>query len=228
MPAKQRPSAVLFDLDNTLLDRNAGFRRFCRELYHTSGVISQSHSEEDALALMDTFDFDGEGPRSRNDFFSDLMRQWPGVFQDLEQAMDVYLATYPRLLVLEPVTRDLLEDLQDRSVPTAIVTNGGSIMQRSKINESGLDGLVRAVTVSDEVGVDKPDRRIFERALADIQAVPAATLFVGDNPDADILGAKSLGLSTAWIRLGREWPYPDRPPDYVVSHVSEVREIVLG
>ena len=172
--------------------------------------------------------FDGEGGRSRYDFFSDVMRQWPGVFQDLEQAMDVYLATYPRLLVLEPVTRDLLEDLQDRSVPTAIVTNGGSIMQRSKINESGLDGLVQAVTVSEEVGVAKPDRGIFERALADIQAVPTATLFVGDNPDADIRGSKSLGLSTAWIRLGREWPYLGLPPDYIVSHVSEVREIVLG
>ena len=226
MPVEQRPTAVLFDLDNTLLDRHAGFRLFCRELYHTSSLIRRSHSEEDALALMAIFD--GDGGRSRYDFFSDLMRQWPGVFQDLEQAMDVYLATYPRLLVLEPETRDLLEDLQDRSVPTAIVTNGGSIMQRSKINESGLYGLVQAVTVSGEVGVVKPNRGIFERALADIQAVPTAALFVGDNPDADILGAKSLGLSAAWVSLGREWPYPDRLPDHVVSHVSEVREIVLG
>ena len=226
MPGSHRPTAVLFDLDNTLLDRHAGFPRFCSELYHTSSPISRSHPEEEALALMATFD--GAGGRSRYDFFSDLTRQWPGVFQDLEQAMDVYLATYPRLLVLDPATRDLLEDLQDRSVPTAIVTNGGSIMQRSKINESGLDGLVQAILVSEEVGVAKPDRQIFERALTDIRAVATATLFVGDNPDADILGAKTVGLSTAWVRLGREWPYPDRPPDYVVSNVSEVREIVLG
>ena len=101
-------------------------------------------------------------------------------------------------------------------------------MQRAKIRETGLEGLVRAAIVSEEVGAAKPDRRIFERALGEIGATAASTLFVGDNPDADILGAKPLGMSTAWVHCGRAWPYDDQLPDHIIGHVSEVRRTVLG
>ena len=218
--------AVLFDLDNTLLDRDTGFLRFCQELFHTSGVMGQTHTEEEAVALM--VSFDASGLRSRHDMFNDIIRQWPGVFQDVEQAMQVYLASYPRMLVLDASTRALLEDLQDRGVPCGIVTNGGSIMQMNKIRESGLEGLVQSIVISEEVSVAKPDRRIFERALADIGANPLTTMFVGDNPDADILGAKEVGMHAAWIHHGRQWPYEGQPPDHILGHVSEVRDIVLA
>ena len=218
--------AILFDLDNTLIDRNAGFVRFCRELYHTSGVMSQTHTEEEAVALMVQLDADGQ--RSRYDLFNDVMRQWPGVFQDLEQAMQVYLSSYPERLVLEPLTRALLEDLHDAGIPRGIVTNGGAIMQMSKVRETGLDGLVQAVVISEELGVAKPDSRIFERALGEIGANPLTTMFVGDDPDADMLGAKGLGMRTAWAHRGRQWPYAEQHPDHIVGNVWEVRDLVLG
>jgi FMN phosphatase YigB (HAD superfamily) len=53
-------------------------------------------------------------------------------------------------------------------------------------------------------------------------------MFVGDDPDADILGAAVLGMRTAWVHRGRDWPYDVRHPDYVISRVSEVRGLVLG
>ena len=218
--------AFLFDLDNTLVDRDAGFVRFCQELYHTSGVMSQTHTEDEAVALM--VSFDTEGQRSRYDLFNDVMAQWPGVFEDLEQAMQVYLTSYPRMLILDPQTRALLEDLQDLGIPSGIVTNGGSAMQAAKIRESGLDGLVQAVVISETVGLAKPDGRIFQRALAEIGTHPQTTIFVGDNPDTDILGAKSLGMYAAWVHRGRRWPHVDLNPDYVIGHVSEVREIIFG
>ena len=95
-------TAVIFDLDNTLLDRDEGFLRFCRELYHTSGAMNDTHTEEQALNLMKSYD--EEGLRNRHDFFNDVIRTWPGVFGSLEQAMDVYLATYPRMMVLDAQT----------------------------------------------------------------------------------------------------------------------------
>ena len=48
-------SAVLFDLDNTLLDREAGFELFCRELYRTNPVMSQSHSERRRAGAADPY-----------------------------------------------------------------------------------------------------------------------------------------------------------------------------
>ena len=218
--------AVLFDLDNTLLDRDAAFVSFCRELYHTSGVMEQSHTEAEALSIMNGLDADGYRPR--HEFFADVISTWPGVFKDIDQAMQVFLASYPRMAVLEAPMRFLLEDLQERGIPCAIVTNGGSIMQMSKITESGLEGLVDAVVISESLGLRKPDRRIFERALADISAIPSTTMFVGDDPEADILGAKDVGMFTTWVRRERQWPYEDNPPDHIIDHAAEIRPFVLG
>ena len=216
---------VLFDLDNTLLDRDGGFLRFCQELYHTGGVMSDTHSEEEAVALM--AEFDVAGMRSRQDFFDDVIRQWPGMFSGVSQAIDVYLASYPEMLILEPRTRALLEDLQEAGIPTAIVTNGGTTMQNSKIDASGLRGLVDAVIISEEAGVAKPDPRIFERAVAAIGAVTEETLFVGDSPESDILGAKGMVIRSAWLHRGREWGYAEERPDHVLDDVSDVRAIVF-
>ena len=218
-------ASVLFDLDDTLLDRTAGFESFCRELYHTSGVMSDTHTEREAVGLM--LEWDALGMSSREDFFKNILGQWPGVFRDLQQAMQVFIESYPRLLVLDSQTRALLEDLQDADVPTGIVTNGGTIMQSNKIRESGLEGLVGTIVISEEAGISKPDRRIFEKALSQIQASPASTLFVGDNPEADILGAKDMGMPAAWLHNGQEWPFEQRKPDYVFDHAYEIREIVL-
>ena len=216
---------ILFDLDDTLLDRGAGFLRFCRELYHTSGTMSDTHSEEEAVALM--AEFDAAGMRSRQEFFNDVIRQWPSVFESVSQAIDVYLASYPEMLILEAPTRDLLEDIREAGMSTAIVTNGGTTMQNSKIDSSGLRGLVDAVVISEEAGVAKPHPRIFERAMAEIGAAAEETLFVGDNPDADILGARGVGIRSAWLHLGREWEYDDQYPDYILDDVSEVRPLVF-
>ena len=68
---------------------------------------------------------------------------------------------------------------------------------------------------------------MFRHALSLVGGDPATTLFVGDNPDADIIGALSLGIQTAWMHLGREWPHPQSPPHHLLGHVAEVRGIVL-
>jgi len=216
---------VLFDLDDTLLERDAGFARFCRELYHTSGVMSDTHTEDEAVALM--VELDAEGMRSRQEFFQEVMRQWPGVFRDVPQAIEVYLSSYPEMLILAAPTRALLEDVQEAGIPAAIVTNGGSAMQGRKIDASGLRGLVDAVVISEELGFAKPDPRIFDHAMARIGAVAAESLFVGDNPEADILGAKGIGMHAAWLRRGREWRYDDDRPDYILDDISAVRELVF-
>ena len=51
-------------------------------------------------------------------------------------------------------------------------------------------------------------------------------MFVGDNPEADIDGAKRFGMKAAWVRRGRQYPAGLQPPDHVLDHVMEVRTVV--
>ena len=80
--------------------------------------------------------------------------------------------------------------------------------------------------MSEEVGYRKPDPRIFRDAF-DLTGLtsPDQVLFVGDNPQADIEGAKRFGMQTAWVRRGRQFPNDLQPPDHVIDHVSELTNI---
>lgn len=57
--------------------------------------------------------------------------------------------------------------------------------------------------------------------------MPEEVLFVGDNIEADIIGAAKAGMLTAWMRRRREWPVNDAGivPDFVIDHVAEIRLI---
>ena len=219
-------SFVLFDLDNTLLDRESGFDSFCRELYRTSGAMSGTHTEDDAVALMKNWD--ESGYISTPAVWEKVIGQWPGVFRDIEQAMTVFLETFPAMLVLDPRTRNMLEDFSDRGVRCGIVTNGGTPMQAAKIEESGLVALVDSYIISGSLGISKPDPRIFHTALESIRAVAGRTLFVGDNAEHDIVGAQSVGMKGAWMTLDRAWPVAGAEPDFVLENIWDVRRLVFG
>ena len=130
----------------TLLDRDRGFLRFCQELYRSNSVMGFTHTEEEAVALIASFDANAR--RSREAMLSDFMRQWPGVFRDLGQAMHVYHTSYPKnAFSSSPLPRKLLEDLKEQNIPSAIVTNGNAAVQTSKVRESGLNLLVQSVVI---------------------------------------------------------------------------------
>ena len=87
-----------------------------------------------------------------------------------------------------------------------LVTNGTGPTQRAKLKALALDALFDPVVISDEVGLRKPDVRIFELAIRGWGVASASVLFVGDDPIADIQGAKAAGMRT--LRVGHEEGIP--------------------
>ena len=211
--------AVLFDLDETLLDRAGAYARLCRHWYRTLPREGRPSGEEGFVARMAAWDQAG---RAKHECYGSLLQLWPGCFADVATAIAEHRRLLPGYVTLDPRTRALLVRLRRDGIRTAVVTNGTSASQRSKLRNTGIDDLVDAIVVSGEVGVAKPEPGIFEHALAAIDADPATTLFVGDNPAADIGGAKGLGLLAAWVHLGRDWELATPRPDYVVGAVWEL------
>jgi putative hydrolase of the HAD superfamily len=72
-------------------------------------------------------------------------------------------------------------------------------MAHRVIAAAGLAPHLDAVVISEEVGVRKPRREIFEATLARLGVAPAEALHVGDNLEADVSGAAALGMPTAWV-----------------------------
>ena len=122
---------------------------------------------------------------------------------------------------------ELMTWLRLEDIPTAIVSNGETHIQLRSLLALNLDRLVDAYLISEQEGCRKPEREIFRRA-ADRLSVPTEhCVFVGDSPEADMAGARSLGMKTIWYPNGVSWPddYGWRP-DARIDGLSEVRPLI--
>jgi 2-haloalkanoic acid dehalogenase type II len=120
----------------------------------------------------------------------------------------------------------LLADLRSQ-YRLGILTNGPSDIQWEKLRALDLPSIVNEIVVAGDVGIFKPDARVFH-LLLDRLAVPArAALFVGDSYERDIVGAHEAGMRTAWICRNGAAPDSDVVPDVFLKDVSQLREVLL-
>ncbi len=117
-------------------------------------------------------------------------------------------------------------DLRNR-FRIGILTNGPSDMQWDKLRRLHLPDAVDGIIVAGDLGVFKPDSRPFRRLLRTLEAQPPTSLFVGDSYEHDIVGARAIGMQTAWVtKDGR--PEDGGPsPDHVVERATDLRGVLL-
>ncbi len=214
----------MFDLDNTLLDRYSAFVGVAESFYEEHLRPTTFVKRAEAVAMMVLWD--GDGYTDREGMLARWLDEWPDVRLDMGSLKRWYRFEMERQVRPDAEVNGFLAHLNERHVPWGIVTNG-SPSQHGKCRAAGLDKLAAFIIVSEEAGYRKPDPRIFRDALeATGLPTPEQVIFVGDNPLADIDGAKRFGMKAAWVRRGRQYPDDLQPPDHVIDHVTEVRNIV--
>ncbi|MCY4653397.1 MAG: HAD family hydrolase [Dehalococcoidia bacterium] len=216
-------TAVLFDLDNTLIDRSEAFARLFGHWYDTLPTADRPSDREAFVSRMANY---GIGYAPIPDIYSEMLEVWLGSFPSLDAAVEAHFRVMPEMVGLHPKSDAMLRRFKDQGVPVGVVTNGGTATQWGKLRKTGIAELVTACVVSEEFGAWKPDPAIFGRALALIDSEAGSTVFVGDNAEHDILGAAGVGMRTAWMSLGREWEIESARPDYVLNAVWETEDIV--
>lgn len=119
---------------------------------------------------------------------------------------------------------ETLEQLRRAGHRLALLTNGSSLYQRRKIDRFALEQHFELILVEGELGYGKPDTRVFRQALDQLKARPSEAWMVGDNLDADIAGAKSVGVFGVWhdaVGAGRA-PSDRVVPDLTIASISEL------
>jgi putative hydrolase of the HAD superfamily len=209
-------AALLCDLDDTLIDRQAAFERFAGALLARHGLPST------ALATLRRLD--AETQRHVPRFAAAVIAAF-GLSLTREAFAEAFLTAMADHASPFPQALPLLRRLRGR-LRVAVVTNGGSRTQRRKLEVTGIDALVDAIFVSTEVGADKPAPAIFAQALR-WSGVPARdVLFVGDDPLRDVAGASRAGMRTAWMAHGREFPAGLPRPHHVLAHLGELEALL--
>ena len=215
---------LVFDLDNTLLDRYSAFLGVAESFYEEHLRPTTLVERDEAVAMM--VRWDGDGYNDREEMRRRWLSEWPGVRVDMDSLSKWYRSEMEWQVKPDAEINEFLAHLNEQQVPWGIVTNGKA-SQHVKCRNAGLDELAGFIIVSEEAGYAKPDPRIFQDALEAIGlSSPEQVMFVGDNPGADIDGAKRFGMKAAWVRRGRQYPPDLLPPDHVIDHVTEVRDII--
>jgi len=113
-----------------------------------------------------------------------------------------------------------------KKYPLTVVTNGFIEVQYEKFDKSGLRDCFSHIVLSEEVGCQKPNPRIFEEALRMNGLQAEDVVMIGDSWNSDIQGAINAGIDQIWIRKSKD-PLPEgQSATYLVQSLSEVMEIL--
>jgi len=226
--------AILFDIDDTLYDRNLAqsmiLERIVEKLPHVfeslpMDRVLRAFLESDRVAT-EAF-YAGAPSEGLRDARSRHFLRLLGVKEDAaETVTEIYVREYPDINApVEGAIRLVKES--GRRFKTGAISNGFPDVQYRKLETIGLRDAFKCIVLSEEIGIRKPDPRIFRQA-AGLLGVPCVScLYVGDSYNSDIVGAKSAGMTTCW--LCRDEAFPENPQihtDYAVCSLDNLQRII--
>jgi putative hydrolase of the HAD superfamily len=236
-----KPLAVFFDMDDTLLDTSGAleesWEEACRE------YASRLGCEWTALRAAIR--------RAASEFWKDesLMAAWrvnlAGARTEVvrlaltaegldcvhaQGLADHYATTQRGRMRLFEDSIATLEALRAGGMRLGLLTNGPAELQQWKIQQFGIAPYFDIIVIEGAFGMGKPERAVFEHALAVTGATPAQAWHIGDNLYADIGGAQGAGIHAVWIHRDRLELGEDAKaiPDRVIGHLHEIRAELCG
>jgi putative hydrolase of the HAD superfamily len=139
-------------------------------------------------------------------------------------------SAYSNSITVDDETLDVLRGLRARGLRLGIVSNVTlrADLMRQDLDRLGIAPLMDASVFSSEVGVRKPDARIFQAALERIEAAAADTVFVGDRLLDDVSGARAVGMRTVLTHRFRQEDDREISADARIQSLAELPDIVSG
>jgi len=226
---------LFFDLDHTLWDFERSSSESLAEVYHTFKMM------DFGVASLDTF-------------ISTYLRINYQLWRDLEQGKiahgyirenrfrmvmeslgikektdfwpmeETYIALLPTKSYLMDGALEVLNYTRDKGYLLHILTNGFDVAQGKKMQSAGISDYFTYLITNEKAQSRKPDRRIFEYAVSCASAACHECLMIGDNWEADIVGARNFGIDTVYYNpAGTAF---DEPPTYEVRHLRELMKIL--
>ncbi len=225
---------LFFDLDHTIWDFDRNAEETLHDLYYKYNfhdLFQRQNSDE----FIETYTVNNhrlwdlyhhgkiDKATLRKLRFADTFSQLgvdPGLFPVAFE--EEYLAICPTKTNLFPHAHETLAYLQGR-YRLHLISNGFKEACEKKLEHSKLYPYFETIVISEIVGINKPDPRIFKHALDNGQAEKEHAVMIGDNLDADVRGAKNAGLEAIFFNPGER----DKPEDveYMIVDLKELQEI---
>jgi putative hydrolase of the HAD superfamily len=224
---------IFFDLDNTLWDYQANMRETFSEIFQELNIAGiQEHFDEFVRLFIENNDKCWKAYRKgliskellRRKRFSDTLESI-GIKDDsiIVPMADLYQGRVSRKSNLFPGVHETLAYLKEKYA-LYIITNGFIEIQTNKLESAELSQYFKRIFMAEATGFQKPDKRFFYHALSSVHAKKQESLMVGDDMDADIIGAKEAGIDQVFFNpLGIQH---EIPVTYEIQAIEELRKII--
>jgi putative hydrolase of the HAD superfamily len=224
--------AVVFDLDDTLHDDALSLTNAAR---HVAQVCFEdpevgARAAKAYVRVLEQFWVGLQGSAVTKSVTGMRARVWTEALEDFpglpadhgERCAAVYDSYRREHFVLWDGVRELLTDLRARGSRLGLLTNGFTETHQEKIELLGLRSFFDTIIISDEVGMIKPDPRVFRLACERLGVAPEQATMVGDRFDKDVSGAQGIGMKTLWVNVRGELPHNEHVvPDVTVGSFSD-------
>lgn len=217
--------AVLFDFDETLQDRTKAFEGYM-DAFMQDFLPDLPKAEQDKRK-QDMVDTGNGGYVDRQKWYQQLIDMWG--WKDAPSCAELanhYDTQFGYHNVIFDGSVPMLKELRKRGFITGVITNGPSILQQTKMEQSGLMPYCDIVVVSGDLPFAKPDRRIFEYTAEKLGLKTSECLYVGDHPVNDIAGAKLAGMQALRMNWGWFYNVDLRPDVLVITDIYDVLKYV--
>ncbi len=190
--------AVLFDLDGTLLDRRQSLEQFIHDQYNrfASHLMNIEKSEYYSRFL----ELDNNGYTWKDKVYATLLCEYNITTLTPEQLLHDYITNFQHHCIPFQNMHELLQRLTQQNIKIGIITNGFTDFQMNNLRALNIHTYTNTILVSEAEGIKKPHPEIFERALQKLDVKAAECLYVGDDPENDVLGSERVGILGVWKR----------------------------
>lgn len=218
--------AVIFDLDNTLID----FMRMKDEAVRAAADAmvdaGLEMSRDEAVGGIERV-YGEKGIEYQRVFDDFLERERGGIdWKILASGILAYRRSREAYLVLYPHANETLVKLAKRGLKLAVVTDAPRREAWLRLVKLGLHHIFDVVVTFEDTGKLKPDPAPFLRALDELGVDPGEALMVGDWIERDVVGAGQLGIRTVFARYGDIFSSEETGADHEIGDIAELIAIV--
>ena len=224
---------VIFDADNTLIDflkcEQFGLEYMCSQLniIPTSEFFS-TFSKIDH-SLWETGNYHGVQVAKEDIpiFRFKLLFETCNIYSiEFELANKLYMEGFKQAVFPLESSHEIVEYLYNNEIIVCVATNGLVELQYPRIKNTTFGKYITLIVTSEEVGVNKPNPKIFKRILEYTNLNATEALVVGDSLSIDILGARNANIKSVWYNPNQNINDSNIIPDYEIYNMIKLKELI--
>ncbi|MQR86038.1 HAD-IA family hydrolase [Bacillus megaterium] len=214
--------AVIFDLDGTLLDRDSSLKCFIQDQYERYSEELAHIPKQEYISRF--IELDHKGYVWKDKVYQQLLNKYDLSNLTWEGMLDDYLHYFPAHCVPFLHMEDVLKELKKKGLLLGMITNGFTDFQWMNIRALGIDHYFDTILVSEQEGIKKPHKDIFLRALKALDVSAEESVYIGDHPENDVLGARGAGMHAVWKKDA--FCDGDFTDSYVIEDLKELLNVI--